>query len=221
MLNLLKFKPGNGRLEYARYGAVATAHVVKRGGRILLTAAPVALGDQKPDWDLVAIVRYPSRKAFLDMIADPDYLKAMPHRQAGLESTVLYAFHEDDVLAEADKTPVDADLKRKPSDPKDGPVFAISLVKYKPDGGRQEYARYAEPTRTLIARRGGRVEYRLAAEQPLVSPEEWDQLAIVMYPSLESLRAMLASPEYEANVPHRTAGAQRSEFLVTRKIGLQ
>jgi hypothetical protein len=36
-------------------------------------------------------VRYPSRAAFLDMIADPEYLAATPHRDAGLERTALLA----------------------------------------------------------------------------------------------------------------------------------
>ena len=35
--------------------------------------------------DRVAIAMYPSRKAMLEMISDPDYIESAQHRVAGLE----------------------------------------------------------------------------------------------------------------------------------------
>jgi uncharacterized protein (DUF1330 family) len=37
----------------------------------------------------VLVVRYPSRRHFLAMMADPTYREALRHRYAGLERTVL------------------------------------------------------------------------------------------------------------------------------------
>ncbi len=45
------------------------------------------------DWDSVALVQYPSRKAFIDMVTTPDYEKAHEHRESGLERTVLHRLH--------------------------------------------------------------------------------------------------------------------------------
>jgi uncharacterized protein (DUF1330 family) len=46
-------------------------------------------GQPETDWDEVLIVRYPSRRHFLAMMADPTYRAALRHRYAGLERTVL------------------------------------------------------------------------------------------------------------------------------------
>ncbi len=40
-------------------------------------------------WDAVALVRYPTRRAFADMIADPDYQAADPVRVSALAEAVL------------------------------------------------------------------------------------------------------------------------------------
>ena len=88
MVNLLKYRD---REAYMRYGAVAAKCVAARGGSIVWMGkqALVFIGGSEQDWDEVVCVRYPSRQKFLDMIADPEYLAAIPHRDAGLERTAL------------------------------------------------------------------------------------------------------------------------------------
>lgn len=46
-------------------------------------------GSDTTDWDMVLIVRYPSRQHFLGMMTAPAYRDALRHRYAGLERTVL------------------------------------------------------------------------------------------------------------------------------------
>ncbi len=90
MLNLLKFKPGNGAESYARYGRPVTKMIEEMGGKIVF-AAPVEgtfIGDKK--WDAIILVQYPSRKQFLSMVTSPEYQKIHVHREEGLEATELY-----------------------------------------------------------------------------------------------------------------------------------
>jgi uncharacterized protein (DUF1330 family) len=94
MLNLLKFKAGDGAREYDQYGATARGMVERTGGRLIYVGRcdHVMIGDNDAnEWDAIAVVEYPSRKAFLEMVSRPDYLKAHEHREAGLERTVLIA----------------------------------------------------------------------------------------------------------------------------------
>src|SRR5262245_31309505 len=100
MLNLLKFKPraegeeGSGEDAYRRYGDAVVAMVEAQGGRMLWmgSARHVFIGDPAADgWDAVALVSYPSRQAFLDMISTREYGDAHEHREAGLDRTVLIA----------------------------------------------------------------------------------------------------------------------------------
>jgi uncharacterized protein (DUF1330 family) len=100
MLNLLKFKPvgrdgtSSGAQEYGRYGDAAVQMVEARGGKVLWLgrADHVLIGETDAnDWDSVALVQYPSRKAFIEMVTTPEYEKAHEHRESGLERTVLIA----------------------------------------------------------------------------------------------------------------------------------
>jgi len=78
MLNLLAFEPDGGRARYEQYAAAVTPLLERVGGRIVYAAAPAPplLGDDA--WDVAALVEYPSRQAFLDMVTAPEY-KAAAH----------------------------------------------------------------------------------------------------------------------------------------------
>ena len=94
MLNLLKFKPREGVSEYNKYGGAAVQMVEARGGKVLWMGKvdQTLIGDLDADaWDAIALVEYPNRQAFIDMVSQPDYQKAHTHREAGLERTVLLA----------------------------------------------------------------------------------------------------------------------------------
>ncbi len=66
----------------------------------------VLIGDQEgQDWDSIALVEYPSRQAFIDMVSRPDYEKAHEHREAGLERTVLIATTPASSAAQLPGTP--------------------------------------------------------------------------------------------------------------------
>lgn len=73
MLNLLRFRPDGGQERYAEYGAAVTPLLEKIGGKIVFAGEPAAALLGEGSWDLVVLVEYPSRQAFLDMIASPEY----------------------------------------------------------------------------------------------------------------------------------------------------
>jgi uncharacterized protein (DUF1330 family) len=99
MLNLLKFKDhaaegnGSGAAEYRRYGDAAVRMIEERGGRVLWQgrAEQTLIGDPNERWDSVVLVEYPSRKAFIEMVSNPDYMKSHEHREGGLERTLVVA----------------------------------------------------------------------------------------------------------------------------------
>jgi hypothetical protein len=54
------------------------------------TARHLVIGDPDTDtWDAVALVGYPSREAFLEMVTAIPYGQALEHRERGLAGTVL------------------------------------------------------------------------------------------------------------------------------------
>jgi uncharacterized protein (DUF1330 family) len=84
MLNLLAFKPDGGGERYGEYAAAVAPLLAGVGGRIVSVhrPAPTMIGTE--DWDMIALVEYPTRQAFLDMISSPEYQKVMHIRTEAL-----------------------------------------------------------------------------------------------------------------------------------------
>jgi len=99
MLNLLRFKehadgPDEGSAgaeAYMRYSALAADHLARVGGELVWAGGchDALIGPADREWDVVALVRYPSRAKFVEMVSDPDYLAATAHRTAGLAESRL------------------------------------------------------------------------------------------------------------------------------------
>jgi uncharacterized protein (DUF1330 family) len=90
MLNLLSFKPEGGRERYAEYGEAVLPLLEKAGGRLVFqgTSSPVVLGEES--WDLVLLVEYPTRAAFLEMIQSPEYQEIAHLRTEALAKGELH-----------------------------------------------------------------------------------------------------------------------------------
>jgi len=73
MLNLLAFRSEGGRERYEEYGAAVGPLLEKAGGKIVWFGAPAAPLLGNGSWDLVVLVEYPTRQAFLDMVGSEEY----------------------------------------------------------------------------------------------------------------------------------------------------
>ncbi len=94
MVNLLKFKTSGGVESYQRYGSEVAPHLERVGATVrYMGAAPAfVIGDgERPWWDAILIVEYPTPQAFIDMVSTPEYLAVHEHRVAGLERGDLIA----------------------------------------------------------------------------------------------------------------------------------
>ena len=91
MLNLLKFKSEGGREAYFRYIKESGPFVANVGATVLYFGKANEMLNGSETWDIVMLVQYPSRKAFLKMTSDSDYLKVHELREQALERAVLYA----------------------------------------------------------------------------------------------------------------------------------
>ena len=78
-VNLLTFK---NKAEYAD----GRDHLAKVGAEPILAGdvQRLILGEVDELWDVIAIVRYPSRKAMYKMATNKEYMESEKHREAGL-----------------------------------------------------------------------------------------------------------------------------------------
>ena len=81
----------SGHDAYANYGKHSGPIFSRQGGTILWrgTFETVLIGPEDERWDQMFIARYETAHAFLAMVTDPDYQKAVIHRQAAVETSRL------------------------------------------------------------------------------------------------------------------------------------
>ena len=96
-VNLIKFKEKaeyadgretdlTGREAYAIYSDEVLGHLAKVGAKPIFGGEVnrLILGEVEELWDIVAVVRYPSRKAMFKMATSDEYIESEKHRKAGL-----------------------------------------------------------------------------------------------------------------------------------------
>ena len=105
MLNLIRFRdvacypPEHAEAEsdlagakaYRRYSRQSAPIFSRVGGSIVWSATPrlVLIGPSDERWDAAFVACYPSAAAFLEMVTDEAYQRAVVHRQAAVETSRL------------------------------------------------------------------------------------------------------------------------------------
>ena len=112
MLNLLRFhesaqysadhphaaKGWSGERAYEEYGKTSGPIFERVGGTIIWRGRmeSMVIGPDDRQWDSSFIARYPNSGAFLEMVTDPEYRKAVFNRQAAVLTSRLIRFGEID-----------------------------------------------------------------------------------------------------------------------------
>lgn len=116
MVNLMKYhdvaqyeegdgvdKAISGREADDRYNP---AKVLNKIGADIVFAADVVknhVGDE--DWDRIAVVRYATRKSFIDMQSRPDFGEKHKHKAAGMQRTIIVGCRPEDVAIDNNGRP--------------------------------------------------------------------------------------------------------------------
>ena len=123
-----------------------------------------------------------------------------------------------------------AELERQV--PQGVPVTMLNLLRFRdtadygpndtlaPCSGRAAYyERYAPAVTPMVMALGGRVVWAGSVLGHPVCPndERWDDMLVVEYPDIESILGMFRSPDYQAQVMHRTAALADSRLIATRE----
>ena len=81
----------SGREAYDRYSAAAGPFVVNCGGRVVFGTPvdQVMIGPPQSDWDIAAIMYFPTRRDFIDMLSNAEFQFASRHRKAALADHMM------------------------------------------------------------------------------------------------------------------------------------
>ena len=112
--------------------------------------------------------------------------------------------------------PTEDQFKQLMSQEYKGPIVMVNLLKFKPDGGAESYRKYYEGTKELMMGKAiTRAVYRGDGLMTVIGGEEWDEIALYEYPSIEVFIEMNRNKEYQALVHYRTDALLDSRLYCT------
>ncbi len=115
--------------------------------------------------------------------------------------------------------PTDEALRALASNPDEGVVVMLNLLKFKGEEGARAYDRYVESVSKLLEARGARIVYAGRAAELLVGDETWDAILLVEYPSRKVFLEIVTSPDYRAAHVYREQGLERTVLYATSPLG--
>lgn len=192
-------------------------------------AEPVLFGDVDqqligaPVWDRIAVVKYATRKSFIDMQARPDFQRAHEHKDAGMEQTFVIGCQP---LPYPEPPPgvtaIDwADVPHPPTE-QDGPVTVVHVLRFADSDAAQAIPDQMEAYTTAIAqiaaRQGARVAGWFAVEGTIVGDgRTWHQVRFNQFPSKRAFIALATDPDrVAAQEEHRDKSVADSYKVIMR-----
>ena len=231
MVNLMKYKE---RAEYAdgsdggRSGREAddeytpTGPLKAVGAKIVyvaeVDATPLGDGTQ---WDRVAIVKYPTRRAFIEMQERKDFQDKHVHKEAGMDKTFVIGCQpmELDGLREMEKESKPWDEVAHPPNDEDGVIHVLHVIKWN-EGGRETMEGYHDAAFDVARDHGARVAGWFDAEGTILGDgRTWDQVRFNEFPSLREFMEVVNDPRrLEGQKNHREPAMADTYTLLCRPV---
>ncbi len=179
-------------------------------------------------WDQVAIVRYPSRRAFVKMTQQSDFRARSIHKDAGVGKTIVMVSHLVDSQSREGSRPV------KPAHPAtadERPVEMVHVLRYRDTAqyeegskaptisGREAMEKYEAAATADTAPMGVYPTARFEIEGVFIGDgRPWDEVRINHFQSHATLKRHLASKSRAAAEHHQAAAIEDSYSMQTRPI---
>ena len=180
------------------------------------------LGDE-PKWDRVAVVKYPTRRSFIDMQQRDDFQRLHEHKDAGMSRTIVMGTQP---MMGANWGIFDLpDWSEVPHPPTadDGEVMVIHVLSFHDDVGAQSPAdmeSYSNHAGQVATPHGGRVTGWFAVEGTIIGDgRRWDQVRFNTFPSRRAFMAVVMDPDrLAAQHDYREPAIADTYALVTRPL---
>jgi len=228
MVNLMKYR------DIADYGDSRGAAIsgrqaddtytpresLKAIGAEIVFAADVdtqLLGDS-PKWDRVGIVKYPTRRSFVEMQSRPDFIDKHKHKDAGTEQTIVMGCQPMTIPDLPEDAPEWADVPH-PSTPEDPSVVVIHVLKFfETDDSVGEMTTYSDHAGKIAVPLGVRIDGWFSVEGTIVGDgRSWSQVRFNAFPSKQAFMAGAADPErLKAQRAHRETALEDTYTMILR-----
>lgn len=229
MVNLMKYRE---RADYADgresniSGREADAFYMPTGPLTAIGAEVVFVADverqflgDSPTWDRVAVVKYPSRRSFIDMQSRPDFQELHPHKEAGMEQTIVMGCQPMPA-----PEPHDADWASVPHPPTDddGPVCVVHVIRFDDSETAHEVPEdmlaYQSAAGAVAVPHGVRVDGWFAVEGTILGDgRAWHQVRFNSFPSRAAFMDVVRDrSRLDAEESHRNVAIADTYTMMTR-----
>jgi hypothetical protein len=193
-------------------------------------AAPVFFGDvdqqllgDDPVWDRVAVVKYPTRRSFVDMQSLPSFQESHQHKDAGMKKTIVMGCEPmempptPDGFAAVEWT----DVPHPPTDD-DGPVVVIHVLRFHDAEAAhrtpEQMEQYSSHAAKVASGHGVRVNGWFAVEDTIIGDgRAWHQVRFNEFPSKAAFMAVVVDPSrLEAQRDHREVAIADTYTMIVR-----
>jgi hypothetical protein len=227
MVNLMSYRAtadyADGRAS-AISGKEADDRYAPLGPLKAIGAEPVFFADvdtqflnDTPKWDRVGIVKYPSRRSFIEMQNRADFKELHAHKEAGMATTIVAGCLPMPIPSVPADAPTWEDVPCPPT--ADDPyVVVVHVIKFNDDERRQEMATYTDHAAKIAVPNGVRLAGWTQVEGTIMGDgREWDQIRFNVFPSRAAFMKVVLDPErLEAQKAHRETAIADTYTLVTR-----
>ena len=180
------------------------------------------LGDA-PIWDRVGVVKYPTRRSFIEMQSRPDFQRKHAHKEAGMAETIVIGCQPFEVPAWPDGVdrPDWAVVPHPPTDD-DGPVMVIHVLKYHDAADAaitpEDMEAYSRAAAESAGLHGVRIAGWFAVEGTILGDgRSWDQVRFNAFPSKAAFMAVVFDPaRLEAQHAHREPAIADTYTMIVR-----
>jgi hypothetical protein len=194
--------------------------LAKIGAEIVFVAdVDQQLLGEAPIWDRVAIVKYASRRSFIEMQSRPDFQERHAHKEAGMETTIVSGCLP---IPSPDGEPVDWSDVAHPPTPEDGPVVVMHALRFDDASTAEvtpdEMVAYQNAAAAVAVPHGVRINGWFAVEGTILGDgRSWDQMRFNEFPSKAAFMAVVLDPaRLEAQRGHREVAIADTYTMILR-----
>ena len=176
------------------------------------------LGDDTV-WDRVAIVKYASRRSFIEMQSRPDFQEKHAHKEAGMATTIVSGGLPID---HPRGQTVDWSEVAHPPTAEDGAVVVLHVLKFDEASTAEvtpdEMVAYQNAAAQVAVPHGVRINGWFAVEGTILGDgRSWDQIRFNEFPSKAAFMAVVTDPaRLEAQKGHREVAIADTYTMILR-----
>ena len=175
------------------------------------------LGDS-PKWDRIGVVKYPTRRSFIEMQSRPDFVAKHVHKDAGMEQTIVMGCLPMPAPELPSDAPEWADVPHPPT-ADDPSVVVLHVIKFvDTDGSIDEMASYTDHAGRIAVPHGVRVTGWFSVEGTVVGDgRSWSQVRFNAFPSKAAFMAVAMDPDrLRAQREHRETAMEDTYTMILR-----